>query len=75
MADEDSVLLQLGDGHNVHQLVAWHHSLRPIGLFQLITGGFKIWVKIESCKKSENLWNQEEDELRLIMSSFKDLPS
>jgi hypothetical protein len=37
MADEDSVLLQLGDGHNVHQLVAWHHSLRPIGLFQLIT--------------------------------------
>ena len=42
MADEDSVLLQLGDGHNVHQLVAWHHSLRPIGLFQLITGGFEI---------------------------------
>ena len=38
MADEDSVLLQLGDGHNVHQLVAWHHSLCPISLFQLITG-------------------------------------
>ena len=74
MADEDSVLLQLGDGHNIHQLVAWHHSLRPVGLFQLITGGFEIGIKVESCK-SENLWNQEEEELRLIMSSFRDLPS
>ena len=42
MADKDSVLLQLGDGHNVHQLVARNHSLRPISLFQLITGGFEL---------------------------------
>ena len=40
MADKDGVLLQLCDGDNVHQLVAWHHSLRPISLFQLITGDF-----------------------------------
>ena len=42
MADKDGVLLQLGDGHNVHQLVARHHRLRPISLFQLITERFEL---------------------------------
>lgn len=37
----------------------------------------QIWVvrKTVDCWKSSNLWNQDEEELRLIMSSFKDLPS
>ena len=42
VADKDGVLLQLGDGHNVHQLVARHHRLCPISLFQLITGRFEL---------------------------------
>ena len=46
MADKDGVLLQLGDGHNVHQLVARHHGLRPVRLFQLITGGFELRVSM-----------------------------
>ena len=37
MADKDGVLLQLGDGHNVHQLVAWHYCLCPVRLLQLVT--------------------------------------
>ena len=44
MADKDGVLLQLSDGHDVHQLVARHHCLRPIGLFQLITAEFDLNV-------------------------------
>ena len=43
----------------------------------LPTHHWMVWVEsvnVESCV-NENLWNQEEDELRLIMSSFRDLPS
>ena len=36
MADKDGVLLQLGDGHNVHQLVARHYCLCPVRLLQLV---------------------------------------
>ena len=36
MADKDGVLLQLGDGHNVHQLVARHYCLGPVRLLQLV---------------------------------------
>ena len=36
MADEDGVLLQLGDGHNVHQLVARHYCLCPVRLLKLV---------------------------------------
>ena len=37
MADKDGVLLQLGDGHNVHQLVARYYRLCPVRLLQLVT--------------------------------------
>ena len=36
MADKDGVLLQLGDGHNVHQLVARHYCLCPVRLLKLV---------------------------------------
>ena len=36
MADKDGVLLQLCDGHNVHQLVARHYCLCPVRLLQLV---------------------------------------
>ena len=36
MADKDGVLLQLCDGHNVHQLVARHYCLGPVRLLQLV---------------------------------------
>ena len=36
IGDQDGVLLQLGDGHDVHQFVPRDHGLGPVLLLQLV---------------------------------------
>ena len=36
MADKDGVLLQLSDGHDVHQLVSGNNGLGPVLVLQLV---------------------------------------
>ena len=33
---QDGVFLQLGDGHDVHELVSGDHGLRPVLVLQLV---------------------------------------